>query len=104
MLVKFGYSVTCHKAQGGEWDSVYVKFSGFPERNSGFFRWAYTAITRGRKTLGVIEAPSFGEPTLQISNNDLHSEDGQQTGNRLDLDSNECEGRYQGARILRRAK
>ena len=54
--------MTCHKAQGGEWDNVAVSFSGFPGRGSDFYRWAYTAITRGRKTLSVIDPPSFGEP------------------------------------------
>lgn len=62
LWVKFGYAMTCHKAQGGEWDNVTVNFSYFPGRPSDFYRWAYTAITRGRKTLSVINPPSFGTP------------------------------------------
>lgn len=69
LVVKYGYSITCHKAQGGEWDNVSVSFSGFPNRGSDFYRWAYTAITRGRKTLGVIDPPSFGTPKVLNTDN-----------------------------------
>ena len=60
LQVKYGYALTCHKAQGGEWDSavVYFDFSG-GKRNADFFRWAYTAITRAKKTLVTIGAPAF---------------------------------------------
>lgn len=71
LLVKYGYAINCHKAQGGEWDNVSVSFSGFPGRDSGFFRWAYTAITRGKKTLGVIDPPSFGTPDLMDDNAEI---------------------------------
>ena len=75
LLVKFGYSITCHKAQGGEWDNVYVKFSGFPNRDTSFYRWVYTAITRGRNALGVIDAPTFGQDNLTADSNSSVSED-----------------------------
>lgn len=60
LQVKYGYAMTCHKAQGGEWDSavVYFDFSG-GKQNAGFFRWAYTAITRTKRTLVTIGAPAF---------------------------------------------
>lgn len=58
--VKFGYAMTCHKAQGGEWNTVIVDFgSNAGIRNATFFRWAYTAITRAVKTLVVVNAPEF---------------------------------------------
>jgi hypothetical protein len=58
LLVKYGYAVTCHKAQGGEWNYAFVDFEGFSgHRNSNFFRWAYTAITRAKKYLFTINAP-----------------------------------------------
>ena len=53
----YGYSVTCHKAQGGEWDDVYLKLP----RNIGLnptkqsYRWLYTAITRARRTLHIVD-------------------------------------------------
>jgi hypothetical protein len=60
LQVKYGYALTCHKAQGGEWDTAVVNFeSGRGARNEDFFRWAYTAITRAKRTLVTISAPSF---------------------------------------------
>lgn len=60
LQVKYGYAITCHKAQGGEWESVLVDFTGMKGfNNSTFFRWAYTAITRTSKNLVVINPPNF---------------------------------------------
>ncbi len=60
LQVKYGYALTCHKAQGGEWDAAVVNFeSGRGAHNEDFFRWAYTAITRAKRTLVTIGAPSF---------------------------------------------
>lgn len=58
--VKFGYAMTCHKAQGGEWDEVLVDFADVGGvRNRAFFRWAYTALTRAKRRLYVVEPPDF---------------------------------------------
>lgn len=60
LQVKYGYAMTCHKAQGGEWDTAIVDFAATGgTRNEGFFRWAYTAITRAKKSLVVVNPPSF---------------------------------------------
>lgn len=74
LLIKYGYAVTCHKAQGGEWDNVFTiwdrgngdNFNCFTEKqlkhskdNIDFYRWAYTAITRASKTLYAINPPFF---------------------------------------------
>lgn len=60
LQVKYGYALTCHKAQGGEWDTVIVDFeSNAGVRNPQFFRWAYTAITRAAKTLVLVNPPDF---------------------------------------------
>jgi hypothetical protein len=59
--LKFGYAVTCHKAQGGEWKHVFVDFScpgGY--FNEAYFRWAYTAITRAQVHLYGLNTPHFG--------------------------------------------
>jgi len=62
LLVKFGYALTCHKAQGGEWNDVAVDFTGFSGlHNADFFRWVYTAVTRAKKVLFTIDAPRFDE-------------------------------------------
>ncbi len=42
----YGYSITCNKAQGGEWDKVYINTFGHLE-----LRWAYTAVTRAKQEL-----------------------------------------------------
>ncbi len=48
----YGYAVTCHKAQGGEWDDVYVDMPGnmtlCPTKEK--FQWIYTALTRAKQT------------------------------------------------------
>ncbi|MDD2991228.1 MAG: ATP-binding domain-containing protein [Zoogloea sp.] len=64
LQVKYGYAMTCHKAQGGEWNTVIVDFdSSRGARNALFFRWAYTAITRAAKKLIVVNPPSFAALT-----------------------------------------
>lgn len=60
LQVKYGYAMTCHKAQGGEWNTVIVDFeSNAGSRNASFFRWAYTAITRAAKKLIIVNPPNF---------------------------------------------
>ena len=50
---KFGYAVTCHKAQGGEWNDVFLflEKSMYAMRQEELIRWWYTAITRAKKQL-----------------------------------------------------
>lgn len=53
--VKFGYAMTCHKSQGGEWNEVFIDFDFYHSIQSEyFFRWSYTAITRSKKQLYVV--------------------------------------------------
>lgn len=42
----YGYSITCHKAQGGEWKKVYINEFYMPS-----LRYQYTAITRAKEEL-----------------------------------------------------
>ncbi len=56
--VKYGYAMTCHKAQGGEWDKAFVQFSN-ASQSEHFFRWAYTAMTRAKRHLITVGAPYF---------------------------------------------
>jgi len=57
---KYGYAITCHKAQGGEWRKVFIDFNVFMGKNTlEFYRWIYTAITRSNKTIFTIGAQSF---------------------------------------------
>jgi superfamily I DNA/RNA helicase len=51
----FGYVLTCHKAQGGEWDKVYLdipkNLSYRPDNTA--YQWLYTAMTRAKEQLFV---------------------------------------------------
>lgn len=50
LQVKFAYAVTCHKAQGGQWQEVYIDQGMLPEDMDGnYYRWLYTALTRAEK-------------------------------------------------------
>ncbi|MCH5224398.1 MAG: AAA family ATPase [Muribaculaceae bacterium] len=59
LQVKYGYCVTCHKAQGGQWKHVYIDLGGLPPEfsQSDFFRWLYTAITRATERVYFINNP-----------------------------------------------
>ncbi len=60
LRVKFGYAVTCHKGQGGEWKNAFVDLkTSMGYFNSSYFRWAYTAITRAKEALYVLNEPHF---------------------------------------------
>ncbi len=59
--VKFGYAITGHKAQGGEWDKVFVDYSGRVSLKNDPLRWCYTATTRGVNTVFASNAPHFGK-------------------------------------------
>lgn len=54
---KYGYCLTCHKAQGGQWDHVYIDLAGIqPDawHDLDFHRWLYTAVTRAVKRLWLV--------------------------------------------------
>ena len=58
LQVRFAYAVTGHKAQGGQWQHVYVdayKGGELCEEEEGFYRWLYTAITRASKKIYFIK-------------------------------------------------
>ncbi|MBQ0719031.1 MAG: AAA family ATPase [Gammaproteobacteria bacterium] len=58
LRLKFGYAITCHKAQGSEWNHVFVKCkTGQTQLCSEYFRWLYTAITRTSSRLYLLEEP-----------------------------------------------
>lgn len=59
LQAKYGYCITCHKAQGGQWKHVYVDLSGLPPDlpQSDFFRWLYTATTRATERIYFVNSP-----------------------------------------------
>ena len=52
----YGYAITCHKAQGGEWQDVYIhiprNFTLNPTKET--YQWIYTAMTRAKESLHMI--------------------------------------------------
>ena len=59
-VVKYGYAVTGHKSQGGEWKHVWVDYTFGPNVHTEFFfRWAYTATTRAKEHLHALYPPAI---------------------------------------------
>jgi len=50
----YAYAITCHKAQGSEWDKVLVIEEKFPFNKEEHARWLYTACTRASEKLVLI--------------------------------------------------
>ena len=63
LQAKYGYCVTCHKAQGGQWKHVYIDMGGIDTSSltTDFFRWLYTALTRATEKVFLIN------PTFRLS-------------------------------------
>lgn len=59
LQVKFAYALTCHKAQGGQWDAVFIDQYYIREdvQTPEFVRWLYTAVTRGIKEVFLVNFP-----------------------------------------------
>lgn len=53
LQVKFAYCITCHKAQGGQWENVFIDHDYLPNTvlEIDNLRWFYTAVTRASKQL-----------------------------------------------------
>lgn len=52
----YGYALTCHKSQGGEWDEVFLyldnKIHGL--KKPSIYQWFYTALTRTRNQFHIV--------------------------------------------------
>lgn len=59
LQVKFAYSLTCHKTQGGQWERVFIDPGFITEEkiNREFLRWLYTAFTRATRILYLVNFP-----------------------------------------------
>ncbi len=55
LQVRFGYALTCHKAQGGEWQQVIVDPMGVRLDSEQGKRWLYTAVTRASESLLLVK-------------------------------------------------
>ncbi len=56
LRVKYGYAITCHKAQGSEWPHVFVHLerSMFYLDKENQHRWVYTALSRAEKKIHIL--------------------------------------------------
>ncbi|MCK0144972.1 AAA family ATPase [Arenibacter sp. F26102] len=55
LQVKFSYAITCHKSQGGQWNTVFVEQPYLPNGiDREYLRWLYTAVTRAKHKLYLI--------------------------------------------------
>ena len=50
----YGYAITCHAAQGSEWDKVLVLEENFPFDREEHKRWLYTAVSRSSEKCVLI--------------------------------------------------
>lgn len=68
LQIKSAYAVTCHKAQGGQWDTVFLDRGWIPPETIGapdYYRWLYTAFTRATRRIYLVNWPKEeldGEP------------------------------------------
>lgn len=55
LQVKFSYAITCHKSQGGQWNTVFIEQPWLPDGiTKDYIRWLYTAVTRAKDRLYLI--------------------------------------------------
>lgn len=57
--VKYAYAITCHKAQGGQWEHVYVDQGYMTDDmlTPDYIHWLYTAFTRAKSKLFLVNWP-----------------------------------------------
>ena len=57
--VKYAYAVTCHKAQGGQWEHIYLDQGYMSDEmlTPDYIHWLYTAFTRAREKLFLVNWP-----------------------------------------------
>lgn len=60
LQIKYAYAVTCHKAQGGQWQHVYIDQGFISEEllTPDYFRWLYTALTRATEKVFLVNWPN----------------------------------------------
>lgn len=56
MQIKFGYAVTCHKTQGGQWAHIYLDQGYMTDEmlTPDYIHWLYTAFTRATEHLYLV--------------------------------------------------
>lgn len=61
LQVKFGYAITCHKAQGGQWAHIYLDQGYMTDEmlTPDYIHWLYTAFTRATEHLYLVNWPKI---------------------------------------------
>lgn len=55
LQVKFAYTLTCHKSQGGQWRNVFLEQPYLQDGPTiGYYRWLYTALTRATEKVYLL--------------------------------------------------
>ncbi len=55
LQLKYAEAITCHKSQGGQWDCVFIDSAFWlPELTLDDLKWLYTAITRAKKKVYLV--------------------------------------------------
>ena len=71
LQVKFAYAVTCHKAQGGQWERVFIDQGMFNRLDISieYLRWFYTALTRSTDRVYLVNFPEefFDSQTRRLT-------------------------------------
>lgn len=59
LQIKFAYAVTCHKAQGGQWQNVYIDQGYLTDDmiTPDYMHWLYTAFTRATRKVFLVNWP-----------------------------------------------
>ena len=58
LQVKYGYAITGHKSQGGQWENVIIGFEpDYGNDLSAYTRWAYTVFTRAEERVYLLNCP-----------------------------------------------
>ncbi len=58
LQVKYGYAITGHKSQGGQWENVIIGFEpDYGNNLQAYIRWTYTVFTRSESRVFLINCP-----------------------------------------------
>ena len=70
LQIKFAYAATCHKAQGGQWQHVYIDQGYMTDDmlNTDYYHWLYTAFTRATERLFLVNWPQTQIEKILTSN------------------------------------
>jgi ATP-dependent exoDNAse (exonuclease V) alpha subunit len=62
LQVKYGYAITGHKSQGGQWENVLIGFEpDYGQNPKAYLRWTYTVFTRAEERVFMLDCPFMAE-------------------------------------------